>query len=325
MLYCLPSGKQNFSDFNTKMDSRKILSKIAYYYIAFTKMTLRVRSIDLVGRFKEQSVYALWHGEQILPLCLNSGRQIVAMCSMSKDGEIQAGVLRDFDFIAVRGSSSKRAERALIETIRYARKGHFVAFTVDGPRGPIHKVKSGLLLVSQKIGIRLIPISAISKNSLTFKKAWDKFKVPLPFSKTVAVYGNPIVIGKDDNLEEKALIVEKELNKLSEFANKYYWSKDINEYLSHHPKPKIFIKCKNNINACVDKINELKQKYPLSVFTLYISDKENKNISLPQDVSVINKITSKLKEEVFDVCYGTSFIDNIKIKPNFKQQLEIRN
>ena len=69
------------------------------------------------------------------------------------------------------------------------------------------------------------------------------------------------------------------------------------------------------------KRNELKQKYPLSVFTLYISDKENKNISLPQDVSVINKITSKLKEEVFDVCYGTSFIDNLRIKPNFKFSL----
>ena len=303
------------------MDSRKILSKIAYYYVAFTKKTLRVRSIDLVGRFKEQSVYALWHGEQILPLCLNSGRQIVAMCSMSKDGEIQAGVLKDFGFIAVRGSSSKRAERALIETIRYARKGHFVAFTVDGPKGPIHKVKSGLLLVSQKIGIRLIPISAIAKNSLTFTKAWDKFKVPLPFSKTVAVYGNPIRIEKNDNLEDKALIIEKELNKLSEFANKYYWSKDINEYLTHHPKPKFFIKSKNNIKVCIDKINELKQKYPLSQFTLFISNKEKQNISLPQDVTVVNKITSKLKEEVFDVCYGTSFFENFFIKPNFKFSL----
>ena len=300
------------------MDSRKILSKIAYYYVAFTKKTLRLRVVELTGRFDEQSVYALWHGEQILPLCLNSGRQIVAMCSMSKDGEIQAGVLKDFGFIAVRGSSSKRAERALIETIRYARKGHFVAFTVDGPRGPIHKVKSGLLLVSQKVGIRLIPISAIAKNSLTFKKAWDKFKVPLPFSKTVAVYGNPIKIEKDDNLEEKALIVEQELNKLSEFANKYYWSKDIDEYLSHHPKPKIFIKCKNNINICINKINELKQKYPSAVFTLYISNKVSGNITFPQYISVVNKITSKLKEEYFDVCYGTSFFDNIRIKPNFK-------
>lgn len=303
------------------MDSRKILSKIAYYYVAFTKKTLRVRSIDLVGRFKEQSVYALWHGEQILPLCLNSGRQIVAMCSMSKDGEIQAGVLKDFDFIAVRGSTSKRAERALIETIRYARKGHYVAFTVDGPKGPIHKVKSGLLLVSQKVGIRLIPISAIAKNSLTFTKAWDKFKVPLPFSKTVAVYGNPIRIEKEDNLEEKALIIEKELNKLSEFANKYYWSKDINEYLTHHPKPKILIKVKNNLTACVDKINELKQKYPLAQFTLLISDKENQHISLPQYVSIINKITPELKKESIDVCYGTSFFDNLRIKPNFKFSL----
>jgi hypothetical protein len=303
------------------MDSRKILSKLAYYYVAFTKKTLRVHEIDLVGRFKEQSVYALWHGEQILPLCLNSGRQIVAMCSMSKDGEIQAGVLRDFDFIAVRGSTSKRAERALIETIRYARKGHFVAFTVDGPKGPIHKVKSGLLLVSQKVGIRLIPISAISKYSLTFSKSWDKFKLPLPFSKTVAVYGNPIRIEEEDNLEEKALIIEKELNKLSEFANKYYWSKDINEYLIHHPRPKFFIKCKNNINVCINKINELKQKYPLSKITLFLSDKEKQNISLPQDVTIVNKINLSNKKDFFDVCYGTSFFDNLRLKPNFKQQL----
>ena len=224
------------------MDSRKILSKIAYWYVAFTKKTLRLKVIELVPRFEEQSVYALWHGEQILPLCLNSGRRIVAMCSMSKDGEIQAGVLKDFDFIAVRGSSSKHAERALIETIRYARKGHFVAFTVDGPKGPVYKVKPGLLLVSQKLGIRLIPISAVAKNSLVFNKSWDKFRVPLPFSKTVIVYGNPIKISKEDNLDGKALEVEEELNKLKDFTNKYYWLKNIDEYLSHHPKPKFIIK-----------------------------------------------------------------------------------
>jgi len=296
------------------LDSRKILSKIAYYYIAFTKATLRLRTIDLVGRFNEPSVYALWHGEQILPLCLNSGRDIVAMCSMSKDGEIQAGVLKDFGYIAVRGSTSKRAERALIETLRYAKKGHFVAFTVDGPKGPIYKVKSGLLLVSQRIGIRLIPISAISKNSLTFNKAWDKFKVPLPFSKTVAVYGNPIKIEKDDNLEEKALVVEKELNKLSEFANKYYWSKNVDEFLSHHPQPKILIKNKDNIKVCIDKINELKQKYPLVKFILVAKEKDLKNINLPEDIEVVNKIT----KQQYDVCYGLNLFESFFIKSNFK-------
>ena len=296
---------------------RKILSKIAYYYIAFTKETLRVRTIDLVGRFNEQSVYALWHGEQILPLCLNSGRNIVAMCSMSKDGEIQAGVLKDFGYIAVRGSTSKRAQRALIETLRYAKKGHYVAFTVDGPKGPMHKVKSGLLLVSQKIGIRLIPISAISKNSLTFKKSWDKFKVPLPFSKTVAVYGNPIEIEQDDNLEEKALVVEKELNKLSEFANKYYWSKNIDEYLLHHPQPKILVKNKNNIKVCIDKINELKQKYPLAKFTLIAKEEKIQNIDLPKNIEIVDKITYSFKKQQYDVCYGINFFDSFFIKTNF--------
>ena len=284
------------------MNSRKILSKLAYWYVAFTKSTLRLKVIELVPRFEEQSVYALWHGDQILPLCLNSGRQIVAMCSMSKDGEIQAGVLRDFDFIAVRGSSSHRAERALIETIRYARKGHFVAFTVDGPKGPIYKVKSGLLLVSQKLGIRLIPISAVAKNSVIFTKAWDKFKLPLPFSKTTVVYGNPIKINKEDNLDEKALIVEQELNKISEFTNKYCWSKDINEYLAHHPKPKFIIKCKNNLEECNKKAEEIKQKYPTA------------------EITIAEKINLNLRKEQFDVSVGFNWFENFILGSEFNKK-----
>ena len=245
----------------------------------------------MVGRFDKQSVYALWHGEQILPLCLNSGRNIVAMCSMSKDGEIQAGILKDFGFIAVRGSTSKRAERALIETIRYARKGHYVAFTVDGPKGPVYKVKSGLLLVSQKVGIRLIPISARAKNSLVFNKSWDKFTVPLPFSKTVVVYGYPIEISKDDNLEEKALIVEQELNKLREFTNKYYWSKDVKEYLTHHPKPKILI-IKSAVNE-QDVINDIRNKYKNIQIHYLTNVKEtiqNNNYDINKSVFSLRKI-----------------------------------
>ena len=302
----------------SEFNSRKLLSKLAYYYVAFTKKTLRLKVIELVPRFEKQSVYALWHGDQILPLCLNSGRQIVAMCSMSKDGEIQAGVLKDFGFIAVRGSSSKDAEKALIETIRYARKGHYVAFTVDGPRGPIYKVKPGLLLVSQKVGIRLIPISSVAKNSLIFNKSWDKFKLPLPFSKTIALYGYPIEIKKEDNLEEKALIVEKELNKISEFTNKYYWSKNIDEYLTHHPKPKIIIKFKNNFENVVNKINEFKQKYPSAQITLVIKKENIKDVSLLKDVNIIDKINCSLKKEQFDLACGTSFFDNLLIKPHFK-------
>ena len=295
------------------MNREKFLSKLAYYFVLFMKKTIRLTEFDLVGRFDKQSVYALWHGEQILPLCLNSGRNIVAMCSMSKDGEIQAGVLKDFGFIAVRGSSSKRAERALIETIRYARKGHFVAFTVDGPKGPIYKVKSGLLLVSQKIGIRLIPISAKAKNSLVFKRSWDKFTLPLPFSKTVIVYGNPIEISKEDNLEEKALIVEKELNKLREFTNKYFWSKDVKEYLEHHPKPKILI-IKSNVDDEIKSVDaKLKNKYS-NIEIHYLTNSDNSIYDLNKNVFVLIK---NLKAQKYDVVIN---LEN-KVKTNFISNL----
>ena len=298
------------------MNREKFLSKLAYYFVLFMKKTIRLTELDLVGRFDKQSVYALWHGEQILPLCLNSGRNIVAMCSMSKDGEIQAGVLKDFGFIAVRGSSSKRAERALIETIRYARKGHFVAFTVDGPKGPIYKVKSGLLLVSQKIGIRLIPISARAKNSLVFSRSWDKFTLPLPFSKTVIVYGYPIEISKEDNLEEKALVVEQELNKLREFTNKYFWSKDVKEYLSHHPKPKILV-VKSDVTEQDNFIKDIKNKYKnIEIHYLTKSDSNNTDniYDVNKNVFLLIKI---LKEQHYDVVINfenkvrTNFISNL--------------
>jgi len=301
-----------------KFNSRKLLAKIAYWYFSFTIKTLRLKSIELVPKLAEQSVYALWHGEQILPLCLNSGLNIVSMCSMSKDGEILAWFLKYFGFIAVRGSSSKGAERALIETIRYARKGHYVAFTVDGPKGPVYKVKPGLLLVSQKLGIRLIPISAFSKHSLIFNKSWDKFKISLPFSKTVIVYGNPIYITKQDNIEEKSLLVEKELNKLKDFTNTYYWSKDVNEYLQHHPKPKIIVKFNNNFENSVNKINEFKQKYPSADITFVIKKENIKNMSVLKNVNIVDKITFSLKKEQFDLAFGTAFFDNLLIKPRFK-------
>lgn len=295
------------------MNREKFLSKLAYYFVLFMKKTIRLTEFDLVGRFDKQSVYALWHGEQILPLCLNSDRNIVAMCSMSKDGEIQAGVLKDFGFIAVRGSSSKRAERALIETIRYARKGHFVAFTVDGPKGPIYKVKSGLLLVSQKIGIRLIPISAKAKNSLVFKRSWDKFTLPLPFSKTVIVYGNPIEISKEDNLEEKALIVEKELNKLREFTNKYFWSKDVKEYLEHHPKPKILI-IKSNVDDKTKAVDaKLKNKYS-NIEIHYLTNSDNSIYDINKNVFALIK---SLKTQKYDVVIN---LEN-KVKTNFISNL----
>ena len=103
-------------------------------------------------------------------------------------------------------------------------------------------------------------------------------------------------------MDEKALIVEQELNKISEFTNKYCWSKDINEYLAHHPKPKFIIKCKNNLEECNKKAEEIKQKYPTA------------------EITIAEKINLNLRKEQFDVSVGFNWFENFILGSEFNKK-----
>jgi len=247
------------------MNKTKIISLIGWILMNLIGKTLRIKIIKLVDYINDQYVYAFWHGEQFIPFYVNKKMNVVIMSSMSKDGEIQSKILENFGYIPVRGSSSKGAERALVETLRYAKKGYKVAFAVDGPKGPLHKVKPGIMFISQRLGIPLVPLCGVAKNVKILNKAWDKYKIPVPFSKAVMIYGNPIKIEPTDNLDEKAIIVENEINKLSEFANKHLWSKDIKEYLKYHPRPKILIVQPSRMGDIIfslPAVSAVKKQYP---------------------------------------------------------------
>jgi hypothetical protein len=67
------------------------------------------------------------------------------------------------------------------------RKGHDIGVTPDGSRGPCYEAKSGALLVAR---LTKSPILFLSfEFGWSFKlKSWDRFRVPLPFSKVIANY-----------------------------------------------------------------------------------------------------------------------------------------
>ena len=69
-------------------------------------------------------------------------------------------------------------------------------FTPDGPRGPRYQVQPGLVLVAKRTGAPILPMTfgAQWKRVLT---SWDAFLLPLPFSRIVVVYGEPIYVPAD--------------------------------------------------------------------------------------------------------------------------------
>jgi lysophospholipid acyltransferase (LPLAT)-like uncharacterized protein len=52
--------------------------------------------------------------------------------------------------------------------------------------------------------------------------SWDRTVIPYPFARAIFLYGDPISIGRDEDLETARLKVEQALNSLSERAEKYW-------------------------------------------------------------------------------------------------------
>lgn len=136
------------------------------------------------------------------------------MISRSKDGDIVAHVARRFGYTTMRGSSSKGGARALQQMIAYMKETHekrLCGTPVDGPRGPARIVKKGMLAVAKEAGVLFVPIACSGTRVLTFHKAWDKTMIPLPFSKMVIDFGEPLRVASDaDDAEMEILRLRTE-------------------------------------------------------------------------------------------------------------------
>ena len=132
----------------------------------------------------------------------SGGAGLVAMVSASRDGGMLAGILRSFGVQPVRGSTSRRGPQALRELATWARRGYDIALTPDGPRGPRYKVQQGVIALAQLTDRPIIPFSCrpgwkVATNS------WDKFQIPLPFSRCDMIFGEPMRVPREATESER--------------------------------------------------------------------------------------------------------------------------
>lgn len=135
-------------------------------------------------------------------------KNICAMTSRSKDGELVSQVLQGFGFETARGSSSRGGEAAVMEMAELLSQGLDAGITPDGPRGPCYEVQPGAIMLSQISGIPIIPATydIARKKRL---KSWDRFIVPYPFSRGVLIFGDPLYVDRDAGDAERGKVREK--------------------------------------------------------------------------------------------------------------------
>lgn len=157
-----------------------------------------VRRLESDG---EQVVYAFWHQHLLSLVYAYRDRSVVVLVSESKDGEIISQILHRLGSGTARGSSSRGGLRALHEAIRQGRAGSPLAITPDGPRGPRQVLQAGVLLIAQRAGLPIVPLAAAATPEHRLR-SWDRFEIPLPFSRVRIFAGEPIVLPAEGSPEE---------------------------------------------------------------------------------------------------------------------------
>ncbi len=107
------------------------------------------------------------------------------------------------------GSSGHGGRDAMLQVVEHLKSGHNTFINPDGPAGPYHVLKPGVLNMSRLSGIPIVTIRFELSNYFRLK-GWDKKKVPLPFSKIKVIYGNSFSV-TENNVNEISSGIQKAL------------------------------------------------------------------------------------------------------------------
>lgn len=172
-------------------------------------------------------IYAMWHSDQFCVYGIRDKGNLSILISTSVDGDIVDYASRSMGFKTVRGSSGKKgAVESSMRMVELLEKGETVAITVDGPRGPLHSVKPGIVRLAKLSGAPIVPVCWYCPQiNFIHLPSWDGMTFPLGDTKILNLYGEPIYVPKDLPHEKEIDIrnqVKESLENIGKLLPKVY-------------------------------------------------------------------------------------------------------
>jgi hypothetical protein len=205
----------------------KMLPSAIRFLIYFVGKTTKFTVIgeEKYKKIKGPVIFTFWHNRIFLSIYyyryILQKKNICVLTSPSRDGELLAKIVGKLGFSQSRGSSRHYGKDALLTMLERFNGGFDGAIVPDGPQGPKYKAKDGVIHIARKARIPLIPVAYN-----TFRKkilsTWDSFLLPLPFSRAVLIYGDPLTISNDMTDEEYRILLKKTLIEITKKADEYF-------------------------------------------------------------------------------------------------------
>jgi lysophospholipid acyltransferase (LPLAT)-like uncharacterized protein len=197
-----------------------VLPYIIYVLIYLCCITIRCRNNspeneDYFKNLSGQYILTLWHSRIFYLFYYFRNRpDLNLLISPSEDGDLLARLAILMGYSVIRGSTYKNSFTAARQLIAVLKKNKNIIVIADGSRGPRHKAQPGTVVLARITGSPLIPMTYKAKRKFELD-SWDRFLLPLPFTKCTLDFGNPLLLPKDADKE----FVEIKLNELESSLN----------------------------------------------------------------------------------------------------------
>jgi lysophospholipid acyltransferase (LPLAT)-like uncharacterized protein len=197
-------------------------------YMGLVKATTRWRVegadvIEPIWRERKGVIGCVWHARVLMTIAgwPRHVQPATILISRSPDGEFVARAAKHHDIGVIRGSArnakkdkEKGGSAAFRAMIDHVNNGGCMAVTPDGPRGPRMRASMGAVRLSRATGAPMMAFAWSTTARIVFN-SWDRFILPLPFSRGVIVWKGPIAppaSGEAEDLEDKRLELERLMN-----------------------------------------------------------------------------------------------------------------
>jgi hypothetical protein len=196
---------------------KPFLAGLAALLIRMIAGSLRVTLVDPGGIMNRPDhppvILVFWHNRLFLMAPFYErycrGRVALTLISRSRDGQFISDIVARFGIRTARGSSSRHGVSAALAAVHAARDEKLdIVVTPDGPRGPRYRVQPGVLRLAQATGRPIVSVTTY----LGWKKvlnSWDRFQVPLPFSRCKLVSGEPLFVPPEATEADLEKLAEK--------------------------------------------------------------------------------------------------------------------
>lgn len=162
-------------------------------------------------------VFAIWHGQMFTLMHpkwvqgVSESPQTLApyiLISQSRDGDFIDSVAHHIGFPhTIRGAHGRGGSHAVasIQALFDEKKGHLICL-MDGPRGPKHQVKKGIVNLAFQRGVPIIPVAGVTPHHwFKLYSAWDDFEIPDMFSQIHVELGQPLWVESSTDEDEGVL------------------------------------------------------------------------------------------------------------------------